>query len=435
MSASVLVRVLYTGHPVRDGDCSFLIAGPDSLASLTKSGSYMSMFKQRIPLLFLLAVGNTIAFATWQVLLNNFAVEQASFTGEEIGVLQSLREVPGFLAFTAILVLLLIRQQPFAILSLITLGLGTAITAFYPVAGWLYFTTVIMSIGFHYLETLHNSLSLQWLEKDEAPKVLGQLLGARAITKFFVLIAIYLYLALFAANYMLLYLLAGGLTIGIGLFCWKAFPCFEEKVAQRKQLFLRRQYWLYYLLTFLAGARRQIFVVFAGFLMVEKFGFPVENMVLLTLVNAALTYWLAPKIGTLISLIGERRALTMEYVGLIIIFVSYAFVDSIAVAIALYLLDHLFFALAIAIKTYFQKIADPADIAATSSISFTINHIAAVVLPAGLGLVWVYNHSAVFLVGAGIALGSLLLTQLIPDRPLQGLETRLAASSGLQTSD
>ncbi|MDP5074505.1 MAG: MFS transporter, partial [OM182 bacterium] len=55
-------------------------------------------------LLFLLAIGNTIAFATWQVLLNNFVVEEAAFTGREIGLLQSLREVPGFLAFTAILV-------------------------------------------------------------------------------------------------------------------------------------------------------------------------------------------------------------------------------------------------------------------------------------------------------------------------------------------
>ena len=82
--------------------------------------------------------------------------------------------------------------------------------------------------------------------------------------------------------------------------------------------------------------------------------------------------------------------------------------------------------MAIAIKTYFQKIADPADIAATSSISFTINHIAAVVLPALLGLLWVVNHSAVFLAGAAIALGSLVLTQLIPDHPRPSFETRLS---------
>ena len=386
-----------------------------------------SPVQNRKVLLFLLAIGNTVAFATWQVLLNNFVVEQATFTGEEIGILQSLREVPGFLAFTAILVMLFIRQQKFAILSLITLGIGTAITAFYPVALWLYITTVLMSFGFHYLETLHNSLSLQWLTKEEAPRVLGLLLSTRAICNFLVLGTIYIYLLFYAANYMLIYVLAGGVAIGIGLFCWVVIPQFEDQIVQKKELFLRKQYWLYYLLTFLAGARRQIFVVFAGFLMVEKFGFPIENVVLLTLVNAALTFWLAPKIGVLISYIGERKALTLEYVGLIIIFVSYAFVDTVEVAIALYLLDHLFFAMAIAINTYFQKIADPADIAATSSISFTINHIAAVILPVLLGLLWVINHSAVFLVGAIIAGCSLLLTQLIPDDPQKNNETRWIA--------
>jgi len=167
--------------------------------------------------------------------------------------------------------------------------------------------------------------------------------------------------------------------------------------------------------------------VFAGFLLVEKFDFPIEDVVMLTLLNAALTFYLAPKIGRLISYIGERRALTLEYIGLIVIFFSYAFVDTIEFAIALYLLDHMFFAMAIAIKTYFQKIADPADIAATSSISFTINHIAAVVLPALLGLVWVINHSAVFLVGAAIACASLVLSQFIPDNPRPSAETRLAS--------
>jgi len=387
--------------------------------------------KSRKALLFLLAIGNTIAFATWQVMLNNFAVEQAAFTGEEIGILQSLREVPGFLAFTAILVMIYLRQQTFAILSLLTLGIGTAITAFYPTAAWLYFATVVMSIGFHYLETLHNSLSLQWIPKAEAPKVLGQLLSAKAFCNLSILGALYIYLMFFAANYLVIYLLAGGTSIAIGIFCWISIPHFEDSVVQKKELFLRKRYWLYYLLTFFAGARRQIFVVFAGFLLVEKFDFPVEEVVLLTLVNAAMTFWLAPKIGRLISYIGERRALTLEYIGLIIIFVSYAFVDTIAVAVVLYLLDHLFFAMAIAIKTYFQKIADPADIAATSSISFTINHIAAVVLPALLGLLWVINHSAVFLVGAAIACLSLVLSQLIPDHPKPGTETRLTNETAL----
>lgn len=393
------------------------------------SSSNATRDPRQLTLLYLLAIGNTIAFATWTVLLNNFVVEQAAFTGEEIGLLQSLREVPGFLAFTAILVMLFIRQQNFAVLSLFVLGLGTAITAFYPSALWLYFATILMSVGFHYLETLHNSLSLQWLSKEEAPLVMGKILSLRSLCNLVILGSLYLYLLFFPSNYLLIYLLAGGAAMLIGVYCWIAIPRFEDNVAQRKELFLRKKYWLYYALIFLSGARRQIFVVFAGFLLVEKFGFPIEDVVLLTLVNAALTYWLAPRIGRFIAFVGERRALAFEYTGLIFVFTSYAFVDSINIAIALYLLDHMFFAMAIAIKTYFQKIADPADIAATSGISFTINHIAAVVLPVLLGLIWVINHSAVFLIGAAIACCSLALSLLIPDNPQPQLETRLSSAS------
>ena len=351
------------------------------------------------------------------------------FTGREIGFLQSIREIPGFLAFTVVWVLLIIRQQNLAILSLVLLGLGTAATGVFSSVIGLYITTVLMSIGFHFLETMQTSLSLQWLAKNETAKVLGKIISVRSVATLTVLGSLYLGLQFFQPNYMWIYALGGGAAIGIGIYCWAAFPHFKDDVVQRKELFLRKRYWLFYVLTFLAGARRQIFTVFAGFLLVQKFGFPLEKMVLLILANSAINIWFAPRIGALIGFIGERRALTLEYVGLIIIFLSYAVVENGNLAIALYILDHIFFSMAIAIKTYFQKIADPADIAATSGISFTINHIAAVVLPAALGLIWIIDHSAVFVIGALIALCSLTLVQLIPDTPSLGRETRWLASS------
>jgi hypothetical protein len=82
----------------------------------------------------------------------------------------------------------------------------------------------------------------------------------------------------------------------------------------------------------------------------------------------------------------------------------------------------MFFALAIAMNTYFQKIASPEDIASSAGVSFTINHIAAVVIPAALGLVWIVSNAAVFLIGACFAVCSLLLSQNIPSRPAEGNE-------------
>jgi MFS family permease len=185
---------------------------------------------------------------------------------------------------------------------------------------------------------------------------------------------------------------------------------------------LRRRYWLYYALSFMSGARRQIFIVFAGFLMVEKFGYSVEEMTLLFLLTAVVNTFLAPRIGRLIARWGERRALICEYVGLIGVFVAYAFVENATLAAGLYVVDHLFFAMAIAIETYFQKIADRRDIAATAGVSFTINHIAAVVIPAAFGFVWLISPPAVFLAGAAMAAVSLLLALNVPMRPQPGRE-------------
>ncbi len=382
-----------------------------------------SIPRNRKTLLYVLAIGSPIAFSVWQALLNNFAVEIANFGGKEIGMLQSLREVPGFLAFTVVFLLLIIRQQNFAIVSLILLGIGTALTGFFPSILGLYITTVIMSIGFHYLETLRISLSLQWLTKEEAPRVLGKLLSVHSASTLAILSILYIVVFVFEPNYPWLYAVAGLLTVIIGIFCRFSFPQFSEKVEQHKELIFRKRYWLYYALTFLAGARRQIFMVFAGFLLVQKFGFPLDKMVLLFLVNAGITIWVAPKLGILIGIIGERKALTLEYVALVIIFLGYAVVDNVNIALALYILDNVFFSISFAISTYFQKIADPADIASTAGISFTINHIAAVLLPALLGLIWMENHGAVFLIGACIAGASLILVRAIPDNPEIGKET------------
>ena len=122
-------------------------------------------------LLVVMSVAMTVAFATWMALLNNFVIERASFTGAEIGMLQSIREVPGFLAFTAVFVLLLLKEQTFAYLSLALLGIGVAATGYFPTVVGLYLTTFLMSVGFHYYETIKQSLSLQWLSIDEAPAV------------------------------------------------------------------------------------------------------------------------------------------------------------------------------------------------------------------------------------------------------------------------
>lgn len=375
--------------------------------------------------LMIISIVVPIAFSSWMALLNNFVIERANFDGADIGLLQSVREIPGFLAFTVVFLLLFIREQRFMLLSLAMLTLGSAITGMFPSLIGLLLTTLLMSTGFHYFETLKQSLSLQWLSKEEAPEVLGKFISVGAMSSLVTYGALWVSLEVFELEYEWVYLLFGG--VGFLLVLWMAmvFPEFKSDVPQNKKLVLRKRYWLYYALVFMSGARRQIFTVFAGFLMVERFGYSVSDITLLFLINYLFNFLFAKRIGRFIGRVGERKALLFEYTGLVFVFVGYALVDTSEWAAALYVIDHLFFALALAIKTYFQKIADPADMASTAGVSFTINHIAAVFIPVSFGFIWLISPAAVFYIGAGMAVISLLLSLNIPAKPEEGNEVRM----------
>ncbi|PMG94712.1 MFS transporter [Vibrio breoganii] len=375
--------------------------------------------------LILISIVVPVAFSSWMALLNNFVIERANFDGADIGLLQSVREIPGFLAFTVVFVLLFIREQKFMLVSLFMLSLGTFLTGFFPSVTGLLLTTLLMSTGFHYFETLKQSLSLQWLSKDEAPEMLGKMISIGALASLITYGALWIMLEVIKLDYIVVYAITGGAALVLVALMTIGFPQFKTDTVQNKKLVLRKRYWLYYALTFMSGARRQIFTVFAGFLMVEKFGYSAADVTLLFLINYLFNFLFAKKIGRFIGVVGERKALVFEYVGLIGVFLGYAFVQSAEWAAALYVIDHLFFALALAIKTYFQKIADPADMASTAGVSFTINHIAAVVIPVTFGVIWLTSPALVFVIGAAMAAVSLILSLNIPAKPTEGNEVRL----------
>ncbi len=390
----------------------------------------MPLWRRPIALLFLMALAMPIAFNTWSALLNNFVIEAAQFDGADIGLLHTVREIPGFFAVGVIAIIIFVREQVLALVSLVLLGVATAVTAWFPSMAGILTITMLSSIGFHYYETVNQSLQLQWLPKDRAPQILGWLLAAGStatLVAYLIIIALWDTLGL---TYNVVYMIGGGITALIAIFAMLAYPQFEAPNPQLKKMVLRRRYWLYYALQFMSGARRQIFVVFAGFMMVEKFGYDVHEITLLYLINLVINILVAPLLGKAVGHFGERRTLGFEYIGLVIVFLSYGGVYylgwGVMVAAALYVIDHIFFGLALALKTYFQKIADPADIAPTAAVAFTINHIAAVFLPVLLGLMWLWSPAAVFFLAAGMAAISFMLAMLIPRHPEKGNETIFA---------
>lgn len=394
--------------------------------SLTEA-SRLPAWRRPWVLLFLMAMAMPIAFNVWSALLNNFVIEVANFDGADIGLLHTVREIPGFLAIGVIALIMFIREQVLGVVSLLLLGVATAVTAWFPTMGGILTITMLSSIGFHYYETVNQSLQLQWIDRKRAPQVIGWMMAAASAATLIAYVSIVLTWKTYDLSYNFVYVVGGGITALIAVFCFVAYPQFESPEPQVKKFILRRRYWLYYTLQFMAGARRQIFVVFAGFMMVERFGFEVHELTQLYLINLVANMVFAPLIGRLVTVWGERRALLIEYAGLAIVFLAYGgiyyFGWGVLIAAALYVLDHLFFAMALALKTYFQKIADPVDIAPTAAVAFTINHIAAVFLPVLLGLLWLVSPMAVFILAAAMASTSFALALLIPRHPAKGHET------------
>lgn len=387
-------------------------------------------WRQPIGLLVLMALSMPIAYSTWSALLNNFVIEAANFDGADIGLLHTVREIPGFLAVGVIALIIFIREQVLGLVSLILLGVATGLTAQFPSLGGILVITLLSSIGFHYYETVNQSLQLQWIDRKRAPQVLGWLMAVGSGGTLVAYALIILTWRAYDLSYSTVYWAGGGFTALAAIAALLLYPQFEAPNPQRKQMILRRRYWLYYALQFMAGARRQIFIVFAGFMMVERFHFDVHEVAALFMATLVLNMIAAPLLGRVVAVFGERAALVFEYIGLAVIFLLYAgiylFDWGVWLAIVLYVVDHLFFSLALAIKTYFQKIADPGDIAPTAAVAFTINHIAAVFLPVLLGLLWLTSPMAVFLMAAAMALTSLALATLIPRHPDIGNETTFA---------
>lgn len=399
----------------------------------------LPFWRRPVTLLFLMAAAMPIAFSTWSALLNNFVIEVADFDGSDIGWLHTVREIPGFLAVGVIVLLMMFREQVLGLVALVMLGIATAITAQFPSMGGILTITMLSSIGFHYYETVNQSLQLQWIDKACAPQTLGWIISAGSAATFLAYVLIVLTWEALGLSYLIVYWLSGGLTAVIGVFCLIAYPQFEGAHPQHQKLILRRRYWLYYALQFMSGARRQIFIVFAGFMMVEKFGFAVHEVTSLFLITLLANILSAPLVGKAVEVFGERNALVFEYVGLAVIFFLYGglyyFGWGVVLASALYVFNHIFFSLALALKTYFQKIADPQDIAPTAAVAFTINHIAAVFLPALLGYLWLTSPGLVFLAAAGMAIVSLLLSLLIPRHPVRGNETIFARTLGAKPAE
>ena len=361
--------------------------------------------------LILLTIASGMGLQTWMILFNNFAVDVAGLNGQQVGVIGSVREIPGLLALLVVYMLLLIREHRLAALSVVVIGLGSVVTGFLPSYAGLIFSTLVISFGFHYYETTNQSLTLQYFDIHTSPLIFGRLKSLTSAVNIAMGMSVFV-LGLFL-DYQTIFILIGVIVACFGLWGLKQNPSSADVVPQRQRMVFRRKYFLFYFLTCMAGARRQIFIAFSVFLLVKEFHCSVTQVAALFVINNLINYFVSPLIGRAIVRFGERKVLSLEYGSLIAVFLGYAWADSLWVVMGLYVVDHILFSFAMAIRTYFQKVADPRDVAPSMAVGFTINHIAAVVMPVIGGALWMIDYSIPFIAGSIMSGISLVAVQWI----------------------
>ncbi len=351
-------------------------------------------------------------FRIWQAMFNNFAVEEIGVGPGSVGWIQALREVPGLLGFVLGLLALFLSEIRIMALSVVLLGVGMMMAGRANSVTLLLVGTVVMSTGFHFFYPSNNSVVLMMVDKQDAPKTLGQLNSLGAVAALLATAVVYFLAG--PLGYRMLFLAVGGLVAAGGLLL---LPLSHEKgkLPARRKVVLRRQYRLYYALAFLMGSRRHIFTTFAIFLLVQKHGISVQTTATLFLVNSLVSTYTMQAVGKLVGRLGERLMLSVAFGLLALVFLGYAYIPSLPALFFLFVLDNVLFGFNLALTTYFQKIAHTQEeITSNLSAEQTINHIAAIILPIAGGAVWEqFGSQAPFLVGVAVVLISLVLTQFM----------------------
>jgi hypothetical protein len=361
--------------------------------------------------LLILGICANAGLQGWTALFTNYAKEIVGVNGFQIGLSQSVREIPGFLSFAAVYLFLIFKEHRLSAWSVVLLGTGISATGVFTSFGGLLMTTFIMSVGFHFFETTNKSLTVQYFNTSESPVVFARMRGYGALAN--IVIGFVIWALSFVLPYKFTFLILGVFIILSGIRMLYLNPVKQEIPYQHKKLIFRKKYWLFYVLNFLAGTRRQIFTVFAIFLLVDHYNLGLQAVTGIYVINYALTYLLNPQISKALNNYGERVVLSLESASLIVLFLGYAFISNVWIVIGLFILDSIFFNFSIGLNTYLQKTADPEDLGSSTAVGFTINHISAVIIPFFGGVLWMLNWRLPFIVGTGFTILSLFFTQMI----------------------
>jgi len=278
----------------------------------------------------------------------------------------------------------------------------------------------LWSVGSHLIMPVRSSIGMDLATDGRKGRRLGQIQGAGIAASILGCGLVWAVLELTPKNYRLVYVIGGVVAVGAAaVFFLMRMPGAH---LSRPKFVFRREYWLYYLLAFFFGARKQIFITFGPWVLVRIFHQDAVIFAKLLIAGAALGVLFQPALGRAIDQFGERKVLMADSALILSICMGYGFANHLgSQRLALWLLyacfvtDQLLFGVNMARDTYMSKIAlKPEHVAPSLSLGVTINHAVSMSVPSVGGLIWVrYGHSWVFLCAAGVAVLMLIFTSQI----------------------
>jgi MFS family permease len=354
---------------------------------------------RRRSLIFLGAAVACVGVAmSFQMGLNtNFLVEEIGVSGFQQGLLESVRESCGVIAFGVLAILAGFAEPLVGAAMLLLLAAGLAAYAGVHSYWMVIVLSLVWSQGLHVWMPLPNSMTLALAEPGRTGHRLGQV-GAAGSAGWGLGLGAALLLGVLGVSMRPMYLVAGGAGALGALAC---LGIYRKVKTPGPRFVFRRRYGLYYLLCFLEGWRKQIFICFSGFLLVKIHHTRLPVMLGLFAVVQVIGFFASPRVGRLIDRVGERRVLVAYFASLIAVFLGYALVGNLYVLYALFVADGVVWTLAMAMTTYVNRIAPPSEHTPTLSMGVAMNHVAAVTMPLVGGALWQYaGYRWTFALGA-----------------------------------
>ncbi|MCP4632409.1 MAG: MFS transporter [candidate division Zixibacteria bacterium] len=354
-------------------------------------------------------------FTVWRVLFNNYGKEVFDISPYQIGIIQSVREIPGLLGFGSGLLALWLSESKIAAVNIVILGIGLVMIGWADTIWMMGVGTFVSSIGFHYYLSANQSQLLNLVKTRNSGKEQGRLRSIESVSAVVATLAV-LGITL-VIDYRWTFTIFGIMVMLFGVFFAIMIKSNRAEGEKRKAR-LKKKYMLYYTLAFLRGSRRHIFTTFAIFLLVANHHMSITQISLLLLINSVIIIFTSRLVGNLTDSIGERAVLVGTSSILFFIFLGYSFITYLPILIGCFVLDHILFGSSIALHSYLRKISTPEDLTSNLSFGITANHISAVVMPIMGGAMWdLFGYKTTFLFGTAIVLLDLLFaTRIDPDR-------------------